>query len=111
MSAQETYTGISKDQAAVNSRGAARVRAAMRPARSLEQIAEALTDACQVRDAYHDVVSARILAAQGQEQAGSQATALHAGAQVVAAAHGLKAAQGTVNALLAEAQAAAEGIR
>lgn len=108
MSGQETYTGISKHQAAVNSRGAARVRAAMRPARSLEQISQALTDAAQVRDAYHDALTARVLKAQGQERDAYLAAALDTGAQVVAASVQLRAAQDTLNRILAEFLAVAE---
>lgn len=103
--------GINQDQVAVNLRGVARVRAAMHPVRSLEQISAALTDACQVRDAYQDALAARVMAAQDQEQAGALSTALHAGAQVAAGAVQLKAAQDLVNRLLAEFQATAEGIR
>lgn len=95
----------------VNSRGAARVRAAMRPARSLEQISRALTDQAQVRDAYADALHQALVSSQDQERSGHVAGALESGARLAAAAVQLNAAQATLNALLAEAQAVAEGIR
>lgn len=109
--------GLDADQIAVNLRGIARVRAAMHQAgsepRTLSQIGEAIQDAGRVRDSFAAALDEALALAQDAEDhgAGGLSNALAAGARVAAATVQLKAAQGKVNALLAEYQVTAEGIR
>lgn len=105
------------EQIEVNLRGIARVRAAMAEAstrpRTLPQVAEAIADACRVRDSFAHALDTALCNAQAAEDQGfgGLSYALSAGARVAAGTVQLKAAQGTVNRLLAEYQAIAEGHR
>lgn len=105
------------EQIQVNLRGIARVRAAMHQAsgtpRTLAQISKAIADAALVRDAYAHALDQALCQAQDAEErgAGHLSYALTAGSKVAAATVQLKAAQSTVNRLLAEYQAMAEGHR
>lgn len=109
--------GLDQDQIAVNLRGIARVRAAMHQAgnapRTLREVSEAIQDAARVRDSFAHALDTALCLAQDAEDhgAGGLSNALAAGARVAAATVQLKAAQGRVNALLAEYQVMAEGIR
>lgn len=81
--------------------------------RTLPQISQAIADAAQVRDAYAHALDQALHDAREAEErgAGHLSYALTAGSKVAAATVQLKAAQATVNRLLAEYQVMAEGHR
>lgn len=81
--------------------------------RTLPQISQAIADACLVRDAYAHALDQALCEAQDAEEKGHGhlSYALAAGSKVAAATVQLKAAQSTLNRLLAEYQATAEGHR
>ena len=99
-----------EEQAQVNTRGAALVRAALnRTGRSLPAVREAMADAANVRDAYLDALERAVADCRQAEQLGPRPT-LDEGARVMAALKQLTAAQARVNALAAEAEVILGGL-